>query len=989
MPLEVRILGPVEALKDGHSVRIARAKPRALLAFLALENGREVSRDRIIDALWGERELRDSRNVLQAQVAQLRRALETAGEPGLLVTRPGGYALAIDPEQVDLVRFEQLARLGREALAAGDADTASLSLTEALMLWRGEPLGGLGDEPFVERTAARLAEIRLAAVETRAEANLQLGRHSEVVPELTSLVAAEPYRELLWRQLAVALYRCGRQADALDVLRTARRALAEDLGLEPGLELRRLEREILEHGESLASPEPAPAGPQAPGIPVPTTRLIGRGAELRLLRSLLERAETRIVTLTGPGGIGKTRLALAFAHDVAAQFRDGSAFVDLSAVAEPSPDRISRAVAEQLGIAEEPGRPPIETLQERLRRRQQLIVLDNFEHVIAAAPTIGELSAACPQVRLVLTSRQPLRIGGEREVPVPPLDLPESDDPDALAQSSAGALVLECARAVGSTFDLRTEDAAALAEVCRRVDGLPLALELAATRLRILTARELAERIGRPLAVLAGGARDAAPRHRTLRATLEWSHRLLTADEKRAFASLAVFPADFSPQAAEAVCRAGQADPLDLVASLVEQSLVQRMHANGSRTRLRLLETVREFAVERLIASRREDEIRLRHATYFSVLADEAGRALAGPERVEWLDRLDLERENLRAALEAHLSSGRADEALRIVAALWQWWFVRGAWPEGQRWIDRSLELAADASLAARAAALNAGGILALLCCDYPRARALLERGLAASTEIDDDRGRASALRALAGVERETGGYERALAYQRDGLAIWRELGDAPNISGSLSGLAMTKLLQGELDDARTLSEESLELAERVGASEDAARALHDLAFINHFAGDDEHATEFAHRALALALEINYAEAISWAQHALGLIALRAADHRTAAVALRQALESSRTLGDRWSTARYLEALAAVAAAVDAHERSALLIGAADGMRAVIGAPISPLETPAHDQVLAVLRTSLGPRIGELLDRGRRLTPSEVDGLADATAQER
>jgi predicted ATPase/DNA-binding SARP family transcriptional activator len=978
--VEVRILGPVEALKDGRAVPLARAKPRALLALLALEEGREVPHDRLIEALWGERELRDAKNSLQAQVAQLRRAFETAGTADSVLTRPAGYALAFDPSCLDLVQFERLRGAARDALSADDPESASRLLAEALSLWRGEPLGGLGDEPFVAPMASRLSELRVAASEDRIEADLALGRHADVLPELSSLVSDEPYRERLWRQLALALYRSGRQADALDALRNARRILVEELGLEPGPELRRLERAILEQDEAIAPPGRREEPVRRVRVPMPTTRLVGRDAELRQLRSLLEQPERRIVTLTGSGGTGKTRLALALAHQAAPMFRDGAAFVDLSVVSEPG--RVSAAVAEQLGIAEELGRPLLETLCARLRDRRQLVVLDNFEQVVDAGPTVSVLSESCPHIRFVVTSRERLHLAAECEVTVPPLAVPQDDDAEALARSPAGALFLERAHMVRAGLELTEDDAAALADVCRRVDGLPLGLELAATRLRILSPRELAERIGRPLDLLSGGRRDAAPRHRTLRATVEWSHRLLDSDEQQAFAALGVFPGDFSLEAAEDVCAETRRNPLDLVASLVEKSLVQQLEAGRNRTRLRLLEPVREFAVERLIESGQEDEVRFRHAAYFSRFADEAAAELKSAARTDWLDRLDLERENLRASLEAHLAAGRVDEALHMVAALTQWWFVRGHWPEGARWTERALAAGDDASPAARAAALNAGGILTYLACDYPRARVLLERALAENQEIEDLQGTAIALRALAGVEREAGNYDRAVAFQEEGLRISRELGDASNVAGSLSGLATTRLLQGRLADARALSMESLQLSERERAHEDVARALSELAVIHHFDGDDKRAREFGLRALRLAREIGYSEAIVWARYALGLVALRAEHYRSAYASLREALEISRTHSDLWGTARTFEALAAVATASEDHERGALLLGAADSLRAAINAPVSPVEKPSRGRVVASLRGTLGERLSELLARGRELTPSEAEEVA-------
>jgi predicted ATPase len=518
--------------------------------------------------------------------------------------------------------------------------------------------------------------VRLAALEDRLELDLALGRHGDAIPELEALVGAHPYRERLHAHLMLALYRAGRQADALEAYRRARAALVDELGLEPGPELQRLEAAILAQDPALETTErPAPRAAPAPALPPLASSLVGREAELTELATLIRDPAIRLVTVMGPGGVGKTRLALELAHRLAGEFRDGARFVALAAV--DSGERLEEALQVE---------------------GEALVVLDNFEQLVDAAPAVAALLAREPAVTVLVTSQAALRLTGEREVPLAPL-----------AAEPAAALFVRRAR------DVDPGDPA-IPEICRRLDGLPLAIELAAARTRLLAPAAILERLGRRLDLLTGGPRDAPERQRTLRAAIEWSHDLLEDGEQQTFADLGVFAGGWTLEAAEQVV----GDVLDPLAALVDRSLVVR-----AGDRFQMLETIREFARERL-----GDAVRDRHAIWALELAEAAEAGLEGAEQAGWMRRLDAERENLVAAAEW----GDAETGQRIAGALWRFWLARGAVAEGRRLVEAALAAGA-ASATAAARAHNAAGILAGAAGDHAAART----AFAAALEHADD----------------------------------------------------------------------------------------------------------------------------------------------------------------------------------------------------------------------------------------------------------
>ncbi|WP_159330361.1 ATP-binding protein [Streptomyces tendae] len=635
------ILGPLDIrTDDGTPVDPGGPRPRALLTLLLLDAGRTVPATRLIDGLYGSEPPAGAANALQSQISRLRGRLapHTAVEAG-----GAGYRLVAPPESVDAHIFERLCRDGRAALAAGDHARAATALREALALWRGP---ALPDLPEVPAEAARLTELRLTAVQDRIEADLALGGGPELVPELRALLSAHPLSERLYGQLMRALHAGGRPAEALTVYEEARRTLAEQLGADPSPELSALHGELL-RGHTAAAP-------RRPPLPAQLTRCVGRDAELDRITALF--AEARLVTLTGPGGTGKTRLAIEAASRCGtADFPADVCFVELAPLTDGG--QIPYAVLTALGVREgfrTTGVDATERLLTALEDREALLVLDNCEHLVDAAATLTALLlGACRGVRILATSRESLQITGEALVPVPPLSPRPSVE-----------LFLERARAVRPGFDGH----ARVPEICAALDGLPLAIELAAARLRTLAPDELADRLDDRFRLLSRGDRAKAPRHRTLRAVVEWSWELLDDEERELARRFTVFTGGATLEAVEAVC--GVPHPEDLLASLVEKSLLEHLPEG----RYRMLETLRAFAAEGVTGRK---ALRDAHAAYFLDLAERAEPHLRTGGQRPWLSRLAAELGNLDAA-QRHLTRTDPREALRLMAELTWFHWLRG-----------------------------------------------------------------------------------------------------------------------------------------------------------------------------------------------------------------------------------------------------------------------------------------------------------------------
>ncbi|MEV7562360.1 BTAD domain-containing putative transcriptional regulator [Streptomyces sp. NPDC089795] len=709
--MRISMLGALDVRgEDGSGIGVGGTRLRALLILLALEPGRVVASELLVDGIWQDTPPAGAANALQALVSRLRRAL-----PGIDVeSHPAGYRLLVEPDAVDVVRFERLAAAGRGALVR-DPDTAARLLREALELWRGPALLDVAAAPFFRAPVTRLTELRTAVLEDRVEADLRVGRGRELTAELTSLVAEHPLRERLVGALMRSLVAAGRPAEALTVYGEARAALAEELGVDPSPELSALHTAVL-RGEvevpagpsptgEAPTPTPTPTSPSSPSpsptpaaISSPPTNLrsglasfVGREEDLHHVGSLMDRY--RLTTLTGPGGAGKTRLAVQSARPLLARFPDGVWLVELgplSAEAEVAP-----AVLNALALRDQPAGTgdPLDRLVAALRNRTALLVLDNCEHLVeAAATTADRLLGACPGLRILATSREPLGLTGEALWPVRPLPLPPADADAAQALSYAAVRLLDDrAAAARSGFAVTEETARAVTRICRALDGIPLAIELAAARLRTMDVEQLATRLDDRFRLLTGGARTAQRRHRTLRAVVDWSWELLTEAERVLLRRLAAFPGGATVEAAEEVCAGGAVeayDVLDLITSLTDKSLL----VTAGDGRYRMLETIRAYGLERLEEAGERESLRRAHAAYFTGLA-RAADPLRRAEQLEWLGRLTAEHDNLAAALRGAITAGDARAAVALVAAAGWYWWLGGHKADGAELAARALAL--------------------------------------------------------------------------------------------------------------------------------------------------------------------------------------------------------------------------------------------------------------------------------------------------------
>lgn len=916
---EFRVLGPVEAVANGRPLRLGGRRQRALLALLVLANGRTISADRLADQLWNGSPPGGAATTLRSYVSRLRTALGDAA----VVSRAAGYGLNADPSQLDVHRFEQLLRQGREALERGAHGLAEDRLRAALELWRGPALADVSEEGVLALEAARLDELRLVCVEARLEAALALGRHAELVPELERLVEAEPLREHLWRQLVLALYRAGRQADALAAYRRAHELLVEELGLEPSAALRELERAVLRHEVGEAAPLE-----ERHNLPSPATSFVGREAELAELERLLH--DNRLVTLTGMGGCGKTRLALEVAARQTRAWADGVWLVDLTALSDPG--LVDGAVAATLGTAERPELPAREALVAQLRRSELLLVIDNCEHLVSACATLAEtLLRECPNVRILATSRVPLGSAAECDYALDPLPVPAPTATEVeIEQSPAVRLFLERGRAVRRELGGSSTDLGAVAHICRELDGLPLAIELAAARAKSLSLGDIAARLGDRFRFLRAWRRIADPRHQTLQAAMDWSFQLLAEEDRALLRGLSAFAGGFTLGAAATVCLDGDEDRAQLLLGrLVDASLVRAEERHG-RMRYSLLETVREYAAERLAEADELVAVRRSHAWYCVGLAEAARLEEPGSQAV---DVVQPERGNIRAALDWCAAEDPA-LGLRLAAALDGFWVVTDPF-EGMRRLDELLRAAPDAPLEVRARALRAYGSSA-----NPAGR--------------DD---------LA---------ERAYAQSLDDF---RAIGDDGAAAVLLLRLGYSAFYRQDRERARALAEESLAAFSANGNRACESQSLSLLGEIAYEEGDVAAGFELMEAGAALAGEVGFTW---WRAGMLGKLVDRALEQGSpdrAAGFAREALALSRELGDRLRCVRGLARLAVIAAEQGDDARAGRLWGAVEAEEA--RGPVGAWESERERFERPVLAHA-GPAFERGRNEGRRLSLDEA-----------
>jgi predicted ATPase/DNA-binding SARP family transcriptional activator len=983
-----RVLGPIEAWTDDDQLVLGGPRQVALLAFLLLNANRAVSADGVIDAVWGA-ERTGAAKRLQMAVSRLRRALQPLdrSDGPRLRTVGGGYLLSVGPGEVDAAVFAERVRNGRRALEEGDPADASKLLAQALALWRGPALAEVAFEDFAQTEIRRLDELRLSALESRIDADLQLRRHGELVAELEELLAQHPARERIAGQLMTALYRSGRQADALQVYQRTRKQLAEELGLEPGPALQTLQKQILRQDPALSQsdasrretpgkgepdrPRPRDSDPAAlhslnrSNLPTPSTTLVGRTEELSLALELLAASDVRLLTLWGPGGSGKTRLAVEVATAAASRYQDGAWIVPLA----PIPDRAHMVseVARVLDVGPIAGEPLEQTLASALSGRQLLLVLDNFEHLLDAAPVVADVLATAPRVDVLSTSREALRIRGEQRMEVPPL--PPQD---------AAELFITRARAVRPDLSIDPEDRDAIERICARLDGLPLALELAAARVAVFTPRGLEARLAQLLA-LPEGPRDLPQRQRTLRETIGWSYELLEAAERNLLTRLSPFIGGIRVGSAESIWGPGAVGGL---ISLAEKSLLRRRDDPDGETRFWMLETVREFLLERAAADGIAAGAAEGHAEHFCALTEQAAPHTHGKVERHWLDRLESDNANLRAALD-QLSRHDPSEALRMAGNLAWFWDTRGYLTEALNRLSDTLALAASDD-PSRGLALVHAGRLTLKLGDATEATSLLLAALRIARRQGEPRLIALALAYLGWAASVLGEDAAMVTHYEEAIAAGRAAADDWVLALALNGYSCCAPVRANPERARRLAEEALSLFRRVGDAAGIAVTSDTVAQIAIDEGDLELAETLNSESLEQARRIDYRPAIVTGLVLRSVISLLRGDVDTAEADLRTAIAT----GSPSDTEAAADALAAGAAIAEIRReplRAATLWAAATHVRGPVAEPAAIARLRARWQqegrLLATDQADL--EVGALA--GAKLALEDALALAAAT----
>lgn len=994
--LRIYMLGNFYVERDGTpipAVDWARRKTKSLLKLLALQPGHRLHREQVTEMLWPDLDPTSARDNFYRNLSFLRHTLE----PGL--ERPAGsHYLSLEAEilklgppgdvWIDVEAFESLIAQARASLQPLPL------LEEALSLYSGELLPEDAYEEWAISRRDILSRAAIKALLQVAEARREEGAYEPAIAALQRLLSLERTDERAQRELMRVYALAGRRHDALRQYEQCSKVLQSELNVEPETETTELYNSIARGDIARVEVSPyrraqipedvVPSGDTEPlnNLTDAGGPLIGREREMEEACRQLRRPEVRLLTMTGTAGVGKTRLAIKVAHALLGDFRNGVLFVPLAPVRDIL--LVLPSIAQALGLKEGGDRPLLESLKTFLRNIEVLLVLDNFEHVIQAAPALAQILSACPGLKLLVTSRELLRLTLEHEFPVQPLSLPNLADlppPDQLADYASICLFSTRAAAVKPGFALTPDNAAAVAEICSRLDGLPLAIELAAARVRLLAPQAILARLSNRLRLLTGGARDLPERQQTLYNAIGWSYDLLSPREQALFARLSVFAGGCMEEAAASICwepeGEGDLNVLDDLSLLVDKSLLRHVDVptpaiKFPESRFMMLETIREYARERLAESGELAGVQERHAHYYLSIAEAGENVWFTAEQQYWLERFDQEQYNFQAALAWALEND-PDIALRLGGALWRYWLAHGYLTEGRRWLEEAIagvprrrDAVPGTPLAlsphapdrpGRTKALFGAGVLATHQSDYARATELIAQSLGVARSIGDDLQTANSLVGLGICMYYRGEYDRSVVQFEEALHIFKRLGHVRGTALALNSLSNSILCLGNNTRAATLAEESLDLSRGIGDNLSVAASLANLGRAVLQQGDTEAAVALFEESLAIRVKLKDKGGMAHTLNFMGNAALARGDMAEASRLYARSLVLRHEMGDREGLAAPLEGLAAVAGRLGKLERAYRLYGAAEALRDSIGSPLPPTDVTLHSSTIASLKS--------------------------------
>jgi predicted ATPase/DNA-binding SARP family transcriptional activator/DNA-binding CsgD family transcriptional regulator len=934
-------------------------KAASLVKQLALAPGHRLHREQVMALLWPDLGRSAASNNLRRVLHVARGVLDPAEGSSCLASESGSLALCPGGDLwVDVDAFEEAADTARRF-------QVPTAYRAALELYAGELLPEDRYEEWAEFRREELRRMFLSLLVGMATLHEARGNYGEAVEAFCRALADDPTFEEAHAGLMRVYAHSGRQKDALQQYERLREVLSQHHGAEPEATSRRLREDIAAGRFSQALPttspyvEPPEAGEH--NLPAPRTSFVGRQRELVEVKRTL--AMTQLLTLTGVGGSGKTRLALEVARELVGAYPDGVWLAELGPLSEG--ELVPQAVARALDAREQPGRPLTDTLAENLRSKSTLLVVDNCEHLAdSLAPLLDTLLDSCPNLRVLATSREALGLAGEAVWQVPLLSVPETDrlsTLEGMAQNDAVRLFAERARLRVPDFELTPENASEVAKICRTLEGIPLAIELATARMGTLSLEQISVRLRNPMNLLSSGGRTTGTRQRTLRGTLDWSYKLLSEPERRLFSRISVFVGSFTLEAAEAVASDGgiaEDEVLDLLSKLIDKSLVIAGEAVEGHLRYRMLEPVRQYAQAKLAESGEAEARWRRHATFFLTLAEEAERGVWGPDQSVWLRRLEVEHDNVRAALSRSIERGEAELGVRLAGAVRWFWHGQGYYGEGRKWLEQALSKEGRSSVAARVKALSALGWLAMDEDDLDQVTAAAEEGLELSkgTEIEALFG-ASFMRMLGSVARMRGDYAQATYHYEESMTLSRKAKDRRGIAYSLLNLAIVSRDQGDHERAMALYEEGIVICREAGYAGMLAEYLISMGYEFLLRGDYERATELNEEAAALLVKQGYKGGLEFALDNLGWAALLSHDYKGAREKFKESLVLCRKVGDKLVAVESLEGLACADGARAYDERAARLFGAARGLRDELGYEQSPRASALREPYLTAARS--------------------------------